>query len=181
MNHFKNDPEIIRIFEQLDKYNTCNVTADCVKITGECPFECMPYVHKDNADVAQSMMNKYMKNPKCMYDCLETPNPVCIKNKCVPPLNGGYKSDLIKYLRYTFSLIIYIYICIEIFVTMPMNGVWRLPGNWNKDLTILYGISASLFISSFAVYNYQLPFEVSIIGLVIMYVHMLSHPKFDTP
>ena len=149
-----------------------------------CPFGCMPYVNKNNADVAQALMNKYIRNPPCHYDCRPTPDPVCNQNqnKCVAPTQkGGYKSDMVRYLRYVFSLIIYIYICTVIFIDMPMNGIWRLPGNWNKDSTITYGIVASLVVSMYALYKYQLPIEVSIVGFVIIYMRMQLHPKFNTP
>lgn len=68
---------------------------------------------------------------------------------------------------------------VDVFVNLPMNGVYRLPGNWNKDNTIMFGLLATLILSTVLVYNgFVIPLWITIPYVILYfktnYVHLMT-------
>ena len=61
-----------------------------------------------------------------------------------------------------FSFVAYGLFFMDVFINLPMNGVWSLPGKWNKDSTISYGLMAVIVLSSYLTAQYPLPLYISI-------------------
>ncbi len=72
------------------------------------------------------------------------------------------------------SFFVYILVFIEIFINMPMNGVYRLPGNWTKDSTIVAVLVAAGVLSVY----FTLPWYASIILFILYKVYL--DKKFAT-
>ena len=70
------------------------------------------------------------------------------------------------------SFIFYILIFVEIFINCPMNGVYRLPGNWTKDSTIGIGLLASFLSAGFLAKKYPLPWYISVFLLILYKIRM---------
>lgn len=75
--------------------------------------------------------------------------------------------DLTWGVRFTLSLYAYGFFFMDLFINLPMNGVWSLPGNWNKDSTISYGILAALILSIYLSDKYPIPWYIS-----VMYIYL---------
>ena len=48
-----------------------------------------------------------------------------------------------------------------------MNGMYRLPGNWTKDTTIIVGFSAAIILTIVANRFYVIPWYGSIIVILL--------------
>jgi hypothetical protein len=62
--------------EQLERWNYCEVDADCEVFYGECPFGCRQVVHKQFVQSAKDLINDYREasadrgEPQCVYGCM---------------------------------------------------------------------------------------------------------------
>ena len=64
---------------------------------------------------------------------------------------------------------------IDIFINLPMNGIYRLPGNWAKDTTIVYGLAASIIIPLGVIYGIiksGLHFPPYILLITLPYIYL---------
>lgn len=78
------------------------------------------------------------------------------------------------------NVILYLLIGMELFINMPMNGVYRLPGSfWTKDTVIMVG-GLLTFIFAF-IMTRQLPLSlpISIVLIILYFVYVkLSYKPF---
>ena len=68
------------------------------------------------------------------------------------------------------SLFVYVLILIEIFINMPINGIYRLPGITTKDNIIIIGGLLSCIISFILSIYIPLPLCISI-PILIFYMY----------
>lgn len=65
----------------IDEANYCENDADCVVVTGQCPFGCYVLTNEAEADRIDTMMSSYESD--CVYSCLPVQPVSCKENKCV--------------------------------------------------------------------------------------------------
>ena len=74
------------------------------------------------------------------------------------------------------TLIALILLFIDIFVNLPMNGFYRLPGNWTKDTTIITGVLVAFVLAWVITANFSIPIYITMtyILLYLLYGFHLS-------
>lgn len=70
------------------------------------------------------------------------------------------------------NLILYFLIGTELFINMPMNGVYRLPGHFrNKDDIIITGFLLAIVFASLMTLKISMPLPVVITALVLYFIY----------
>lgn len=100
--------------------------------------------------------------------------------------------DYLQKLSEILTFISLIFLFLDLFINLPMNGVYNLPGNWSKDATIIAGLIAAFILSVYLVRSYGLtiPLYITIPYVYLYwtstYVHLMTlvrlfQPKEDPP
>lgn len=76
-------------------------------------------------------------------------------------------------LDYGLTFLVVMIICIEVFINMPMNGVYSVPFLCKtKDCTIVLGGILGLVISLLVSIFYPIPYFYSLIFLFLYYIYI---------
>ncbi len=69
----------------IEQANHCETKEDCTYVGSVCPFGCTIYVHRDEAERIQPMIENFQSD--CVYDCARTYGVECVEEQCEPVLD----------------------------------------------------------------------------------------------
>ena len=77
-----NEEEVLSL---LDKYNYCEIDADCTTLYGKCPLPCHIAVNNQFSWTAENIVDNFWNNQEsqCMYKCMEIQTVKCDNHECI--------------------------------------------------------------------------------------------------
>ncbi len=74
-----------RLNARIEKANYCVTRDDCVYAGLECPFACVPYVNKNEAEELRKAAHEHAKKYGfCDQNCAPLSPPDCVNGRCAP-------------------------------------------------------------------------------------------------
>lgn len=60
--------------------NHCRIKSDCAPINAKCPFGCNIFVHKNEVERINEMLDVFPSS--CVYSCIELRGYDCVSGRC---------------------------------------------------------------------------------------------------